>query len=62
KLSATGPLGPYLCKFPSNPFVSLDTAGVECGTKDNPPCAGGGWYFNTRTGKLSANDLSHRGL
>ena len=29
KLSATGPLGPYLCKFPSNPFVSLDPGGVE---------------------------------
>jgi len=52
------PFGPYLQKFPSNPFVSSGTTTntVTFGTAEPAPGDGlSGWYFNTDTGKFSAN-------
>jgi general secretion pathway protein G len=52
------PYGPYLQKFPVNAFVSGTASGaVGFGTTDPAPGDGStGWYFNTSTGKFSAND------
>jgi len=62
KLSASGVYGPYLQMFPSNPFGSVDADKIVFGTDNTPPGKGGGWYFNTRTGKFSANDPDNKGL
>ncbi len=62
KVNAAGLFGPYLQKFPTNPFVSSGAADVTFGVADPAPGAGNGWYFNTGTGKLSANDTDHVGL
>jgi len=57
KLNANGKFGPYLQKFPTNPFASTAQAGVTFGTADPAPGNNAsGWYFNTSTGKFSAND------
>ena len=59
KVNAAGAFGPYLQKFPSNSFMSTNAAGVTFGTADPAPGnAATGWYFNTSTGKFSANDTS----
>ena len=60
---ATGKFGPYLQKFPTNPFVA-DADGpneVLFGSLETAPGAGAGWYFNNDNttqwfGKFSAND------
>lgn len=56
-VAANFPFGPYLQKFPTNAFVSGGTEGnVTLGTADAVPADGAtGWYFNTTTGKFSAN-------
>lgn len=56
--STTYPLGPYLQQFPTNPYISgagSDPNGVVSGT-GTPSSAetGAGWYFNTDTGRFSA--------
>jgi len=62
KINAAGAFGPYLQKFPSNPFVTANANLVTFGVADPAPGAGNGWYFNTSTGKFSANDTAHVGL
>ena len=64
KLDAAGAFGPYLQKFPTNPFVSSGGNLVDFGTAEPAPGTGNGWYFNTSTGKFSANDSTtgHTGL
>ncbi len=62
KINAAGLFGPYLMKFPTNPFAATGPALVTFGTADPAPAVGNGWYFNTGTGKLSANDTAHVGL
>jgi len=63
KINAAGVLGPYLQKFPTNPFVSTSANGVTFGTADPAPGDGSsGWYFNTSTGKFSANAAGYTGL
>lgn len=59
--------GPYLQKFPSNPFSPVAPDGVTFGTADPAPGGDTGWYYNTGTvwpGKFSANDADadHRDL
>jgi len=62
-LNSNGQMGPYLQRFPKNPFwggngpdqVTWD--GAKSGTSVT-----GGWYFNTTTGKFHANDPDHRDL
>ena len=57
--AADYPFGPYLQAFPTNGFVSGDAndpIAVSFGTADPAPGDGlTGWYFNTDTGKFSAN-------
>jgi len=61
--AADYPYGPYLHKFPSNPFVSGDTADdVSTGTATVPGNGATGWYFETDTGKFSPNDADHKTL
>ena len=54
----TYPFGPYLQKFPTNPFASANQALVETGATqraDGDP----GWFFNTDTGMFYANTADH---
>ncbi len=62
KINAAGVFGPYLQKYPSNPFVTSGADAVTFGTADPAPGTGNGWYFNTSTGKFSANDADHTDL
>jgi len=60
-IDASGQFGPYLQKFPSNPFASANVDSVECGdaqTADGDP----GWFFNTDSGAFAANDADHDDL
>lgn len=54
----TYPLGPYLQQFPTNPYISgagSDPDGVVSGTGDpSTGETGAGWFFNTLTGRFSA--------
>ncbi len=51
-----GVYGPYLQKFPSNPFVSGEDANdVNVGTATEPT-GSDGWYFNSGNGDFNAND------
>ena len=64
-IDAGGPFGPYLQKFPTNPFSPADGDLVEFGTTDPAPAGGAvGWYWNTSLGKFSAYDADadHRDL
>jgi general secretion pathway protein G len=59
--AGTGVYGPYLQKFPSNPFVTANEDQVEEGT-GSPGGGNNGWYFNTSTGDFYADDDSHTNL
>jgi general secretion pathway protein G len=62
-INASGAFGPYLQKMPTNPFVSANGDQVSFGTDDPAPGNGNtGWYYNTDSGKFSANDSDHTGL
>jgi len=56
-ISATGTLGPYLQKFPTNPFNSADTvADATAATDPNTQLnATDGWWFNHTTGSFGVN-------
>ena len=59
KVNAAGAFGPYLQKFPSNPFLSVAADVVNFGVADPAPGDGtSGWYWNTSLGKFSANDTA----
>ena len=61
KIDAAGVYGPYLHKFPTNPFISGDTADeVTFGVVACPGDGASGWYFRTDTGKFSPNDSDHK--
>ncbi len=64
KLNAAGAFGPYLQKFPSNAFISVNADAVTFGVADPAPGdAATGWYYNTSLGKFSANDtVAHAAL
>ena len=62
EINAAGPFGPYLQKFPTNPWAVAGADQVLMGVADPAPGAGSGWYFNTALGKFSANDADHTGL
>ena len=63
-LNAAGPLGPYLIKFPTNPFASANADGVEVSAVASTNSHG--WHFNTASGWFmvgdddSANAATHR--
>ena len=59
--AAGGTLGPYMIKFPTNPFAAANGDSVEVGavqTADGDP----GWFFNPATGEFRANDADHSDL
>ncbi len=57
------PYGPYLQKFPSNPFkTGTDASAVKFGDGSDIGAGDQGWYFNTSTKKFSPNDADHTGL
>jgi len=61
-INASGQYGPYLQKFPTNPFASANADVVEIVTSDpNGSQADGdpGWWFNSNTGKFGANTTDH---
>lgn len=59
--AGTGVYGPYLQKFPSNPFVTANEDQVEEGT-GSPGSGDYGWYFNTTSGDFNADDDAHSSL
>ena len=60
-VAAAGAFGPYLQKFPTNPFTNTDTVEIEAGTAG---LGGGncGWHFDTTTGQIHADDDAHMAL
>ena len=49
-------LGPYIHRFPTNPFMNGPKAGkISSGTQPVPRDGSTGWYFNTRTHTFSPN-------
>ena len=56
-IDTSGAFGPYMHKFPSNPFVSgAATNTVTFGIVACPGDGLSGWYFRTDTGTFSPND------
>ena len=55
-----GTYGPYLTKFPSNPFVS----GAAASSVDTTTLGGGtaGWFYDATTGTVKPDDDAHTGL
>ena len=62
-LNAAGAFGPYLQKFPTNPFVAANADQVEC-EAGNAGLGGGnmGWHFNTTNGHFAPDDDAHKDL
>jgi len=61
KINANGAYGPYLQKFPTNPFVSAN--GDQVRFDGEAPGAGtAGWHFNTTTGAIHPDDPDHKDL
>jgi general secretion pathway protein G len=58
--SAGTDYGPYMTKFPANPFVS----GAAGSTVDTTTLGGGnaGWYYDQTTGTVKADDDGHGSL
>ena len=57
---AVGALGPYLQKFPTNPFN--DSSTVRDGTGTDDPNTGDdsdGWWFNSTTGNFGVNTTDY---
>ncbi len=62
RLDPGGPFGPYLPRFPHNPFADRSAAAVVFGTEPPPGDGSSGWYFNTKTGEFFPNDPKHKDL
>ncbi|HOD81704.1 MAG: Type II secretion system protein G precursor [Planctomycetes bacterium ADurb.Bin126] len=62
-VNAAGAFGPYLQKFPTNPFVS-GAAGSSVGVGTTPDAAAGttGWEYNETTGQIWPGDAAHSNL
>ncbi len=62
-LNAAGAFGPYMGKWPSNPFISVNPDVVAFGVADPAPGDDStGWYWNTDLGKVSPNTAGHTGM
>lgn len=57
KVTADGPLGPYVRQWPANPVCAAAVAQeIEFGTATDPPRSGKtGWYYNTDTSRIYLN-------
>lgn len=54
------PYGPYMTQVPPNVFVNGPASSTVSGGQGPIPADGSsGWYFDTRSGKLYANDGGH---
>jgi len=63
KINAAGAFGPYLHKFPANPFVNIPVSQVVLlGAADCPGDNTTGWYFKTPDGPFSLNDTEHMAM
>ncbi len=60
-VDAAGAFGPYLQKFPTNPFTNTDTVEIEAGVA-GLGAGNCGWHFDTTTGQIHADDTAHIGL
>lgn len=62
-VNPAGAFGPYLQKFPTNPFVS-GAAGSAVGVGTTPAAAAGttGWEYNETTGQIWPGDAAHSNL
>ncbi len=59
-INAAGAFGPYLQKFPTNPFI---TNGNTVRFDGAVPGAGtNGWRYNTGNGQIHADDAAHSAL
>jgi general secretion pathway protein G len=60
---ASGAFGPYLSRFPANPFASpaAQADRIKLGTATSPSGAQG-WYFNTTTLRFFANTAGFENL
>jgi general secretion pathway protein G len=61
---AAGALGPYLQKFPANPFstteaLSVAVVEVAADPTDTVVASGEGWWFNPTTGNFGVNTLKY---
>ena len=58
--TSDGTYGPYMTKFPSNPFVT----GAKASTVDTTTLGGGtaGWFYEQATGTVKPDDDAHTGL
>ncbi len=62
-INGAGACGPYLSRFPANPFASpaAQADRVKLGT-GTPPSGAQGWYSNTNSRELFANTAGHENL
>ena len=58
--TSDGTYGPYMTKFPNNPFVT----GAAGSAVDTTTLGGGnaGWYYDRTTGTVKPDDDAHTGL
>jgi general secretion pathway protein G len=54
--NAPGAFGPYMRAIPGNPFVDPPADVTVTEGTGTPPTGAGGWYFNTDTGAINADD------
>ena len=60
-IDPNGPYGPYLSRWPANPFSPSYAIGwrISIGVTAKPPRDGtSGWYYDTTTCTISANSLT----
>lgn len=57
--SSDGAFGPYMMRFPRNPFVQANSDQVDTTTLGGGTC---GWYYNSTTGVFKPDDDAHTGL
>lgn len=57
--SSDGAFGPYMMKFPSNPFVTTNANQVDTTTLGGGTC---GWFYDKTTGVFKPDDDAHGDL
>ena len=57
--NSDGAFGPYMMKFPSNPFVGAAANEVDTTSLGGATC---GWFYDKTTGTFKPDDDAHKGL
>lgn len=57
--SSDGAFGPYMMKFPRNPFVTGNADAVDTTGLGGSTC---GWFYDKATGAFKPDDDAHTGL